>query len=235
VSGEEFGDRAALSEELEGKYLRLDDQIYAYVVALGAREDEALARIRRETAELGDIAVMQISPDQGALMTMLARLIGARRAIELGTFTGYSAVCIARGLGAGGVLVACELDPERAETARANLELAGVGDVVEIRVGPALDTLSALADDGSEPFDLAFIDADKEGYDAYYEHCLGLLRPGGVIVVDNVLRGGDVLAEDPGNAGTRVVRELNERIAADDRVDITMLTIADGITLARKR
>ena len=114
VSGADFGERAALSEELEGKYLRLDDDLYAYVVALGTREDEALARVRRETAELGDIAVMQISPDQGALLTMLARLLGARRALELGTFTGYSAICIARGLADGGLLVACELDPDRA-------------------------------------------------------------------------------------------------------------------------
>lgn len=235
MSAEDFGDRAALSEELEGKYLRLTDEIYAYVVALGAREDEALARVRRETAELGDIAVMQISPDQGALMTMIARLIGARRAIELGTFTGYSAICIARGLGDGGQLIACELDPDRAEAARANFAIAGVEDRVEIRVGPALGTLEALTTEGGEPFDLAFIDADKEGYDAYYEHCVELLRPGGAIVVDNTLRGGDVLAEDPDNAGTKVVRALNERIAADDRVDIAMLTVADGITIARKR
>ncbi len=235
MSGTDFGDRAALSEELEGKYLRLDDDLYAYVVALGAREDEALARVRRETAELGDIAVMQISPDQGALLTMLARLLGARRALELGTFTGYSAICIARGLAGGGLLVACELDPDRAQTARANFAVAGVEDRVEIRVGPALDTLAALAEEGGDPFDLAFVDADKEGYGAYYERCLELLRPGGLIVIDNTLRGGDVLANEPENPGTRVVRDLNERIAADERVDVAMLAIADGITLARKR
>ena len=235
MSGADFGERAALSEELEGKYLRLDDDLYAYVVALGAREDEALARVRRETAALGDIAVMQISPDQGALLTMLARLIGARRAIELGTFTGYSAICIARGLAGDGLLVACELDPDRAESARANFALAGVEDRVEIRVGPALDTLEALAEEGGEPFDLAFVDADKDGYDTYYAHCLELLRPGGLIVLDNTLRGGDVLADEPENSGTRVVRALNERIAADERVDVSMLAIADGVTLVRKR
>jgi len=235
VSAEQFGDRAALSEELEGKYLKLDDDLYAYVVALGAREDEALARVRHETAALGDIAVMQISPDQGALLTMLTRLLGARRAIELGTFTGYSAICIARGLGQGGLLVACELDPDRAESARANFAVAGVEDRVEIKVGPALDTLEALEEQEADPFDLAFIDADKDGYAGYYEHCLRLLRPGGLIVIDNTLRGGDVLAERPGNSGTRVVRDLNERIAADERVDVSMLAIADGVTLARKR
>ena len=231
----EFGDRPALSEELEGKYLTLDDDLYAYVVALGTREDEALTRVRRETAALGDVAVMQISPDQGALLTMLARLLGASRALELGTFTGYSAICIARGLGEGGVLVACELDPERAEAARANFGVAGVEERIEIRVGPALDTLEALAEEGAEPFDLAFIDADKQSYDAYYEHSLALLRPGGLIVIDNTLRGGDVLAEEPENPGTRVVRDLNERIAGDERVDVSMLAVADGITLVRKR
>ena len=229
------GDRAALREELEGKYLRLDDELYAYVVALGAREDEALAAVRRETAKLGDIAVMQVSPDQGALLTMLARVAGAHRAIELGTFTGYSAICIARGLGDGGLLVACELDPERAEAARENFVRAGVEDRIEIRVGPALDTLENLIERDGAPFDLAFIDADKTGYDVYYERCLQLLRPGGLIVIDNTLRGGDVLAEDPQDEGTRVVRELNERISSDERVDVAMLAIADGITLALKR
>jgi predicted O-methyltransferase YrrM len=235
VSSADFGERAALSEELEGKYLRLTDDLYAYVVALGAREDEALARVRRETAALGDIAVMQISPDQGALLTMLARLLGARRAIELGTFTGYSAICIARGLGEGGLLVACELDADRAESARSNFAVAGVEDLVEIRVGPALDTLEALAEEDAEPFDLAFIDADKDGYDGYYEHCLKLLRPGGLIVLDNTLRGGDVLDENPENTGTQVVKVLNERIAGDERVDVSLLAIADGVTLVRKR
>jgi len=234
VSDDDFGDRAALSEELEGKYLKLDDDLYAYAVALGAREDEALARVRRETAELGDIAVMQISPDQGAFMTMLARLLGARRAIELGTFTGYSAICIARGLGEGGLLVACELDPERAETARSNFAVAGVEDRVEIRVGPALDTLEALIEEDAEPFDLAFIDADKEGYEGYYEICLELLRPGGLIVLDNVLQDGRVL--EPGDSTSAVaIDRLNAKIRDDDRVEVAMVGVADGLTLALKR
>ena len=228
-------DRVALREELEGKYLRLDDDLYAYVVALGAREDEVLATVRRETAKLGDIAVMQVSPDQGALLTMLARLAGAGRAIELGTFTGYSAICIARGLGERGLLVACELDPERAEAARENFARAGVEDRIEIRVGLALDTLEELLEGDGTPFDLAFIDADKASYDVYYERCLDLLRPGGLVVIDNTLRGGDVLAEEPEDHGTRVVRELNERISADERVDVAMLAVADGVTLALKR
>lgn len=232
---EDFGKRPALSEELHGKYTNLTDDLYEYVVRLGAREDDVLAKVRRSTAALGDIAVMQISPDQGAFMTLLARLLGARRALELGTFTGYSAICIALGLADGGRLVACELDPERAEAARANFADAGVDERIEIRIGPAAETLTALEAEGGEPFDLAFIDADKVGYAGYYESCLRLLRRGGLIVIDNVLRGGDVTDPDAEDEGTRVVGELNARIAEDERVDVAMLTIADGITLALKR
>ena len=225
-----------------GKFTVLSDELHDYIVANGSREDAALAMVRETTAELGDVSVMQISPDQGALMTMLTKLVGAERAIELGTFTGYSAICIARGLAPGGVLVACELDPERAETARLNFAEAGVGDRIEIRVGPATDTLDAILGEGPEPFDLAFIDADKSNYPRYYEACLELLRPGGLIVLDNVLRGGAVLdpaATEPGRSdgdeGTRAIVELNAKIAADERVDVAMLGVADGITLARKR
>jgi predicted O-methyltransferase YrrM len=217
------------------KFIALTPEIHEYVVRNGAREDTALARVRESTAALGDIAVMQISPDQGALMTMLTQLIGARRAIELGTFTGYSAICIARGLAAGGALLACELDPDRAETAKANFATAGVAERIEVALGPAQETLDRLAAEGAEPFDLAFIDADKTGYPSYYESCLELLRPGGLIVLDNVLRDGHVLDPDPDDESARTIAELNELIAGDDRVDVAMLAIADGITLARKR
>jgi caffeoyl-CoA O-methyltransferase len=217
------------------KYTALTPELHAYVVRHGAREDEALAAVRGSTAELGEIAVMQISPDQGALMTMLTRLVGATRAIELGTFTGYSAICIARGLAEDGRLTACELDPERAAAARANFESAGVADRIDIALGPAAETVSRLA--GSEPgsFDLAFIDADKTGYPGYYESCLKLLRPGGLIILDNVLRDGTVLDPAPDDEAGRVIAALNESIATDDRVDVAMLAVADGITLARKR
>jgi caffeoyl-CoA O-methyltransferase len=219
----------------EPKFIALTPELHDYVVSRGAREDAALAKVRESTAALGDIAVMQISPDQGALMTMLARLIGARRAIELGTFTGYSAICIARGLVPGGVLVACELDPERAETARANFERAGVAESIDLRLGPAAETLERIAAEAGEPFDLAFIDADKTGYPAYYEACLELLRPGGLIVLDNVLRDGTVLDPAPDDESARTIAALNDAIAADERVDVAMLGVADGITLARKR
>ncbi len=162
-------------------------------------------------------------------------MIGARRGIELGTFTGYSAICIARGLVADGLLIACEVDAERAETARANFADAGVEERIEIRVGRAAETLASLQAEGAEPFDLAFVDADKVGYPGYYEACLELLRPGGLIVLDNVLRGGDVLAPAADDESARVIADLNERIATDERVDVAMLAVADGITLALKR
>jgi caffeoyl-CoA O-methyltransferase len=219
----------------EPKFIALTPELHAYVVRHGAREDEALAEVRESTAALGDIAVMQISPDQGALMTMLTRLVGAARAIELGTFTGYSAICIARGLAPGGRLLACELDPERAGTARANFERAGVADLIDVELGPAGETLERLLAEADGPFDLAFIDADKTGYPDYYERCLELLRPGGLIVLDNVLRVGTVLDPDPDDESARVIAALNEAIAADERVDVAMLGVADGITLARKR
>ncbi|HET6831541.1 MAG TPA: class I SAM-dependent methyltransferase [Solirubrobacterales bacterium] len=219
----------------EPKFIALTPELHDYVVSHGAREDEALAEVRESTAALGDIAVMQISPDQGALMTMLTRLVGAARAIELGTFTGYSAICIARGLAPDGRLLACELDPERAETARRNFERAGVADRIEVRLGPAGETLERLIAEAGAPFDLAFIDADKTGYPGYYEQCLELLRPGGLIVLDNVLRDGTVLDPAPDDESARVIAALNEAIAGDERVDVAMLGVADGITLARKR
>ena len=217
------------------KFIALTPELHDYVVRNGSREDAALAAVRESTAALGDIAVMQISPDQGALMTMLTRLAGVTRAIELGTFTGYSAICIARGLTPGGRLTACELDPERAETARANFAAAGVADRIDIAVGPASETLSRLTASVAGTYDLAFVDADKTSYPSYYESCLALLRPGGLIILDNVLRSGTVLDPAPDDEGGRVIAELNERIATDERVDVAMLAVADGITLARKR
>ena len=217
------------------KFIALTPELYDYVVRHGAREDAALAAVRESTAALGDIAVMQISPDQGALMTMLTRLIGATRAIELGTFTGYSAICIARGLSEGGRLTACELDPERAATATANFAAAGVADRIDVVVGPATDTLAELTASAAGTYDLAFIDADKTTYPSYSESCLTLLRPGGLIILDNVLRGGTVLDPAPDDEGGQVIAALNDEIAGDERVEVAMLGVADGITLARKR
>jgi caffeoyl-CoA O-methyltransferase len=219
------------------KFTALTDELHEYLVDHGARQDAVLRRVQAETEAMGDIAVMQIAPDQGAFMTLLARLIGAREAIELGTFTGYSAICLARGLADGGRLVCCELSEDYAETAARNFEAAGVAQRIEIRIGPALDTLRALPD--RELFDVAFIDADKTGYPAYYEECLKRLRTGGVILVDNVLSAGRVLdpgGVDPDSAeSVKAIMELNDRIRDDERVDVAMVGIADGLTLARKR
>jgi caffeoyl-CoA O-methyltransferase len=218
------------------KFTALNDDLHAYVVEHGAREDEVLRRVREETAAMGSVSSMQVAPDQGAFLTMLCRMLGVREAIELGTFTGYSAICIARGLAAGGRLVACELSEEYAETAGRNLDAAGVADRVEIRIGPAAETVAAIPE--REVLDFAFIDADKTGYSEYYELVLARMHPGGVIAVDNVLAGGDVVRDEPSRFSAdsvAAIREINDKIAADERVDTVMLAIADGIMLARKR
>jgi caffeoyl-CoA O-methyltransferase len=218
---------------LTPKYTALSDELHTYLVEHGSRQDEVLSRLAAETAELGDIAVMQIAPDQGALITMLVRAIGATRALELGTFTGYSAICIARGLSPDGRLVACELDEGYAEIARRHFAEAAVEDRIELRLGPAAETLLSMP--AGEQYDFAFIDADKQGYGDYYELCLDHLRPGGLLMLDNVLMRGRVLDPAADDEGARVVAELNARIAGDERVDVAMLAVADGVTLALKR
>ena len=215
------------------KFTPLSDELHGYMVEHGARQDEVLRRVQEETAAMGEISVMQIAPDQGAFMTLLAKLVGAGEAIELGTFTGYSAICIARGLVPGGRLIACELSEEYAEIAARNLEAAGVADRVEIRIGPAIETLSALPE--AEAFDLGFIDADKESYPAYYEAVLARTRPGGLIVIDNVLGAGRVIDPDERSEQVEAIRATNDLVAADERVDTAMVAIADGLMLARKR
>jgi caffeoyl-CoA O-methyltransferase len=217
---------------VRSKYLQLSPELYEYLIAHGARQDELLARVERETEALGGIAKMQIGPDEGALLALLARTVDARFAVEVGTFTGYSAICIGRALPADGRLLCCELSEDWAATARANVERAGLADRVEIRVAPAIETLRTLPRE--PPVDFAFVDADKTGYPDYYEELLRLMRPGALMVLDNVLLGGRVL--EPGDdEAARTMHPLNERIAADERVDCTMLGVADGITIVRKR
>jgi caffeoyl-CoA O-methyltransferase len=199
-------------------------------LARHAGQDELLARVERETAERPD-AMMQITPDEGALLTMLARLTGARRALEVGTFTGYSAISIARGLAEDGTLLCLELEEEFAAIARRNLEAAGLHDRVEVRVGPAEASLRALPEEPT--FDLAFLDADKMGYPAYYDLIVPRLLPGGLLLLDNVLLGGRVV--DPQDERTRTIDALNARIAADERVDSVMALVADGLTFVRRR
>ena len=215
------------------KYVTLTPELYAYVVEHGAREDDVLRRLRAETEELGDIAIMQISPEQGAFMAVLVKAMAGRRALELGTFTGYSAICVARGLADGGQLVTCDLSGDWTKIARRYFEEARVADRIDLRLGPALETLRGMTDEGQ--FDFVFIDADKSEYPDYYEECLRLLRPGGLIMLDNVLRSGTVLDETDDDPRSVATREVNERAIADERVDVAMLGVADGITLALKR
>lgn len=215
------------------KFLRMTPPLYEYMVEHGARRDEALRRVEEETEALGDIAVMQTAPEQGALLTLLVRSIGARRAIEVGTFTGYGAICIARGLAEDGTLVCCEIDERWADTAERNLAMAGVGERAEIRRGPALETLRSLP--GEPAFDFAFVDADKVGYADYYEEVLRLLRPGGLCLLDNVLLSGRVLDPDDADESALAMAQLNATIAVDERVDIAMIGVADGFTVVSKR
>jgi caffeoyl-CoA O-methyltransferase len=218
------------------KFLQMTPELYRYMVEHGTRRDAVLEEAEREADELGWVAVMQIAPEQGAFLELLARAIGARRAIEVGTFTGYSAICIARGLAAGGELLCCELNEDWAERARRNFERAGVAERIDLRVGPAIDTLRALP---PEPvYDLAFVDADKPGYRDYYEELLPRIRAGGLILLDNVLLGGTVAgtdSEDFSDESVAAMRRLNDEIAADGRVDCAMVAISDGVTLLRKR
>ena len=199
-------------------------------LARHARQDEVLERVARETSEMPK-AVMQTTPDEAALLTMLARLIGAGRALELGTFTGYGAISIARGLADGGRLTCLELDKKYAAIARRNVDDAGVGDRVEIVVGPALESLRAMP---AEPtFDYVFLDADKPGYPDYYDEILPRLLPGGLLLIDNVLLGGAVT--DPQDDRERTMDALNDRVTADERVDSVMALVADGLTFVRRR
>ena len=226
-----------MTQGVGAKYTVLDDHIYRYLVEHGTRQDELLRELATETAELGEFpAVMQVAPDQGALMTLLCRAIGARRALELGTFTGYSAICIARGLSDDGLLITCDVSEEWTEIARRYFERAELTDRIDLRIGPALETVQAFRDD--EAFDFAFIDADKPSYPAYWEEVVRLLRPGGLAMVDNVIFGGSVITGDregSSEESIEAIRRTNEIIAADERVDIAMLGISDGVTLALKR
>jgi caffeoyl-CoA O-methyltransferase len=215
------------------KFLPMSAELQEYVVQHSSPRDDALLEIERETESLGGIAVMQMSAEQGALFTVLVGALGAQLAVEVGTFTGYGAACIARGMAPGGKLICCEVDPERAAMAVTNLERAGVAEVCDMRVGPALETLQALPVE--ESIDFAFIDADKTGYSDYYEELLPRMRVGGLIALDNVLRGGQVLDEDSGDESNEAMRKLNDRIARDTRVEVAMVPIADGITFARKK
>lgn len=217
------------------KFTALTPELHDYIVATGAHEDAVLKRVREETAALGDVAVMQVSPDQGAFLTLLVHAIGARRALEIGTFTGYSALAVALALPADGRLVACDVSEEWTATARRYWKEAGVDARIELRLAPALQTLRELLEAGSAgSFDLIFIDADKGNYLAYYEAGLDLLRPGGLIAVDNTLWDGRVADDAVDDDDTRAIRAFNAALHDDARVDLSLVPIGDGLTLARK-
>ena len=205
-------------------------QELADYLARHARQDEVLARVERDTAEL-PMAMMATTPDEAALLEMLARLVGARNALEIGTFTGYGAISIARGLAEGGSLTCLEVSEEFAEIARRNIEAAGLTDRVEIRLGPADEALRAMPEEPT--FDYVFIDADKKGYPTYYDLVVPRMVSGGLLLLDNVFLGGDVVS--PHDERTRIMHELNDRVTADERVDSVMIHVADGLTLVRKR
>ena len=215
------------------KSFQLSPEIHRYLVEHGTPPDRVQRALIEETERLGPVAIMQIAPEQGALLTMLVRLLGARRAVEVGTFTGYSTLCIARGLAEGGTVVACDLSEEWTAIGRRHWEAAGVTDRIDLRIGPAADTLAGLGSD--PPLDFAFIDADKTGYATYLERILERMRPGGLVAVDNVLWGGAVVDPAADDESTKAIRAFNDAVRDDPRVDCVMLPVADGLTLLRKR
>ena len=215
--------------------LELTDTLHDYLLRHGTRESVVARALRAETRTATRMHRMQISPEQGAFMQWLIKLIGAKRTIEVGTFTGYSALVVAEALPADGQVIACDVSEEWTAIGRPFWDRAGVAGKIDLRLQPAVETLDALIRDGEAGnFDFAFIDADKANYDAYYERCLTLLRRGGVIGIDNVLWGGRVANEDVNDADTRAIRALNRKVQDDRRVQISMLPVGDGLMLAAK-
>ena len=209
-------------------------ELIDYAVAHGSWPvDEVLVDLQAETAALGRVAGMQVGPDEGQLLTLLTRVVDARRAVEVGTFTGYSSLCIARGLAPGGSLLCCDVSEEWTAIGRRAWERAGVADRIELRIGPAIETVRALP--AGEPIDLVFIDADKPGYVDYWEELVPRVRPGGLLLADNVLWSGEIANPERTDENTEALRAFNDRVAADDRVEAAVLPAFDGLTIARKR
>jgi len=213
----------------------ISDELAAYVLRFGTREPDVLARLREETAALPQHG-MQIAPEQGAFLALLVELVGARRCIEVGTFTGYSSTAVALALPDDGRIVCCDVSEEWTALARKYWDEAGVADKIDLRIAPAAETLDQLLAAGEEgAFDFAFIDADKAAYDGYYERLLRLVRPGGLIALDNTLWGGEVLDDESDDEDTQALRVLNAKLADDERITLCLLPVADGVTLARRR
>jgi len=213
---------------------QLSEELHNYLVAHSAAPDEVLTQLADETAaRFPDAAGMQIGPEQGTFMTLLTQLTGAKRALEIGTFTGYSAICIARGLTTGGTLTCCDVSEDWTAVARKYWELAGMADRIRLELRPALETLRAMP--ASERFDVAFIDADKTGYVRYWDEVVPRIRAGGIILVDNTLSHGRVIDTASTSDDVAGIRAFNDHAAADERVVLVLLPIGDGLTLARKR
>jgi predicted O-methyltransferase YrrM len=220
---------------MSGLGFGLGEQVAAYLRQVGVREAADLAALRAETTKL-PMAMMQISPEQGALMQLLVRLIGARRCLEVGVFTGYSALAVALALPDDGRILACDVSAEWTAIGRRHWQAAGIAHKIELRLQPAVQTLDAeIAAGRSGSFDFAFIDADKPNYLNYYERALSLLRPGGLVAIDNVLWHGAVADAKKNDADTVAIRALNTKLQGDQRIDLSMVPIGDGLTLARKR
>jgi predicted O-methyltransferase YrrM len=219
------------------KGMNFNEAVLNYAVEAGVREHPVLAQCRADTAALGRSAMMQIAPEQGAFMGLVAKLMGAKRAIEVGTFTGYSALSVALVLPDDGQIVACDVSEEWTAMARRYWHAAGIAHKIDLYLAPATETLAALV--GNEAnhgtFDFAFIDADKANYATYYDHAFKLIRRGGVIAIDNVLWGGSLVDESNQDEDSNALRALNQQLHKDDRIDLSMVPIGDGLTLARKR
>lgn len=212
----------------------LDKQLYEYLLSVSLRENQVLTKLRQETSQ-HSASIMQISPDQGQFMALLVKLLGAKKTLDIGVFTGYSSLAVALALPESGTVIACDRDPRCTEIARRYWSEAGVSHKIDLRLAPALDTLEQLISDGeSGSFDFAFIDADKRNYTNYYERALTLLRPGGMVAIDNVLWFGRVADPEDTDKKTVAIREFNQKLLHDNRVEISMLAIADGLTLALK-
>lgn len=220
---------------MTNRTLALDDALYQYLLDVSLRESPLLARLRAETAKLPS-AGWQIAPEQGQFMALLVQLCGARKILEIGTYTGYSALCMAQAAGEDGRLICCDLPGDYNAIAERYWQEAGVAERIDLRLAPALETLSALERGGhGESFDLIFIDADKANYPVYLEHALVLARRGGLILFDNVLWSGRVLEQNPDSADTRAIQSLNRGLRRDSRLDLSLLPLGDGLSICRKR